>query len=110
MNVFEIHRQIVDDYSRYIRSFINISDPEIEQTVEESLSQGSLWPQPLLQFNPAYELVGKVEDVIASGLLHPDLRHIFKGYSCFGISATLSRWVCAVPTSLSLQARVQESH
>lgn len=83
MNVFEIHRQIVDDYSRYIRSFINISDPEIEQTVEESLSQGSLWPQPLLQFNPAYEQVGKVEDAIASGLLHPDLRHIFKGYSLF---------------------------
>ena len=83
MNVFEIHRQIVEDYSQYIRSFINISDPEIEQTVEEALSKGSLWPQPLLQFNPAYEQVGKVEEVIASGLLHDDLRHIFKGYSLY---------------------------
>ena len=83
MNVFEIHRQIVDDYSRYIRSFINISDPEIEQTVEETLSKGRLWPQPLLQFNPAYEQVGRVEDVIASGLLHGDLQHIFKGYSLY---------------------------
>ena len=83
MNVFEIHRQIVNDYSQYIRSFINISDPEIERTVKESLSKGRLWPQPLLQFNPAYEQVGRVEDVIASGLLHDDLRYIFKGYSLY---------------------------
>lgn len=83
MNVFEIHRQIVEDYSQYIRSFINISDPEIERTVEGALSKGSLWPQPLLQFNPAYEQVGRVEEVIASGLLHDDLRHIFKGYSLY---------------------------
>jgi len=29
MNVFDIHRRVVRDYGRYIRSFINISDPKI---------------------------------------------------------------------------------
>ena len=53
MNVFETHKQIVDDYDQYIRSFINIADPEIAQKVEASLSEGRLWPPPLLQFNPA---------------------------------------------------------
>ena len=48
MNVFDTHRQIVDDYAQYIRSFINISDPEIARKVEASLSEGRLWPQPLL--------------------------------------------------------------
>ncbi|MCY3985559.1 MAG: DEAD/DEAH box helicase [Candidatus Dadabacteria bacterium] len=81
MNIFDIHRQIVDDYADYIRSFINISDLEIKQKVEDSLSEGRLWPQPLLQFNPAYKKVGTVEDVIASGLLHDDIQHIFEGYS-----------------------------
>ena len=52
MNVFDTHRQIVADYTQYIRSFINISDSEIASTVEASLSEGRLWPQPLLQFNP----------------------------------------------------------
>ena len=83
MNVFDTHRQIVDDYAQYIRSFINISDPEIAREVEVSLSERRLWPQPLLQFNPAYEQVGTVEKVIASGLLHDDVRHIFDGYSLY---------------------------
>ncbi len=83
MNVFDTHKQIVDDYAQYIRSFINISDPEIAQTVEDSLSEGRLWPQPLLQFNPAYEQAGIVDAVVASGLLHDDVRHIFDGYSLY---------------------------
>lgn len=83
MNVFETHSQIVDDYAQYIRSFINISDPEIARTVEASLAEGRLWPQPLLQFNPAYEHAGSVEEVITSGLLHEDMRHIISGYSLY---------------------------
>ena len=83
MNVFDTHRQIVADYARYILSFINISDQAIEHTVEDSLSEGRLWPQPLLQFNPAYEQAGTVDEVIASRLLHDDVRHIFDGYSLY---------------------------
>ena len=83
MNVFDTHRKIVDDYARYIRSFINISDPGIARKVEDSLSAGSLWPEPLLQFNPAYEQAGTVEEVIDSGLLHNDIRHIFDGYTLY---------------------------
>ena len=29
MNVFEVHKSIIADYERYIRSFITISDPTI---------------------------------------------------------------------------------
>ena len=83
MNVFDAHGQIVDDYARYIRSFINISDPEIARTVERSLAEGRLWPEPLLQFNPSYEQVGTIEEVAGSGLLHDDVRHIFEGYSLY---------------------------
>ena len=42
-----------------------------------------LWPQPLLQFNPAYEQAGTVDEVIALRLLHDDVRHIFDGYSLY---------------------------
>ena len=58
MNVFETHAKIVSDYASYIRSFINIADADIRHVVEDELSRGKLWPQPLLQFNPAYELSG----------------------------------------------------
>ena len=47
------------------------------------LSEGRLWPQPLLHFNPAYEQVGTVEEATASGLLHDDARHIFGELSLY---------------------------
>ena len=83
MNVFNIHWEVVNDYKKYIHSFINISDSKIKEEVENSLSKGRLWPQPLLQFNPAYEQSGSVDEAVSSGLLHDDTRHIFAGYSLY---------------------------
>lgn len=53
MNIFQTHSRIVNDYAAYIRSFLNIADPKIKEHVEEKLSTGKLWPEPLLQFNPS---------------------------------------------------------
>ena len=69
MNVFDTHRQIVGDYAEYIHSFTDTSDPEIERAVKDWLSEGRLWPQPLLQFNPAYEQAGTIEVAITAGKL-----------------------------------------
>jgi len=38
---------------------------------------------PLLQFNPAYELAGSVKDIAQTGLLHHAMPDIFKGYSLY---------------------------
>ncbi len=81
MNVFEVHRRIIDDYSRYIRSFIRIDDAEIRQVVHDELTKGKLWPEPLLQFNPAFKSAGKVADLAGSGVLHRDVGDVFTGYS-----------------------------
>ena len=67
MNVFDLRDCVVTDYASYIKSFINIADPEISRTVHSALTDGKLWPDPLLQFNPAYEQVGSVESIAASG-------------------------------------------
>ena len=83
MNVFDIHSKIVRDYASYIRSFINISDPAIGQKVDAALAEGKLWPEPLLQFNPAYELAGSITEIAKTGLLHGAITDIFKGYSLY---------------------------
>jgi len=57
MNVFEVHSRIIDDYARYIRSFIRIDDDEIRWTVEVELAKGKLWPEllpPRRTFQPAF--------------------------------------------------------
>jgi hypothetical protein len=83
MNVFDTHAKIVGDYARYIRSFINIADPAIQQTVDAALAQGTLWPEPLLQFNPAYDMAGSVAQIAKNETLHSAIADIFKGYSLY---------------------------
>jgi hypothetical protein len=73
MNVFQTHSRIIEDYKTYICSFLNIADPKIREKVEEELDKGKLWPEPLLQFNPSFEIVGKVADLSKAGLLHLDV-------------------------------------
>ena len=77
MDIFKTHTQIVADYATYIRSFLNISDEAILNEVEKTLAQGKLWPQPLLQFNPSFEMFGDLDDVAAHGVpLHPGIKHV----------------------------------
>jgi hypothetical protein len=83
MNIFETHSRIVSDYASYISSFIKISDPKIREVVEGELSQGKLWPEPLLQFNPAFEIAGGIDLLAESEGFHPDLRHIFSEYKLY---------------------------
>ncbi len=83
MNIFQTHARIVKDYENYISSFLNIADQGIKQHVEDELKQGKLWPEPLLQFNPAFEMSGSVSDLAHSGLIHKELADIFKGYSLY---------------------------
>lgn len=83
MNVFQTHSRIVSDYATYIRSFLKIADPKIRDVVEGELSKGKLWPEPLLQLNPSFEMFGSLDDLVAAGTLHPDIRDIFKGYKLY---------------------------
>mgnify|MGYP001551152979 CR=1 FL=1 len=83
MDIFKTHAQIVDDYATYIRSFLKISDEAIRAKVEDELGKGKLWPQPLLQFNPSFEMFGRLDDLTAKGTLHADLQDIFKGYQLY---------------------------
>ncbi len=83
MNIFETHSRIVSDYASYISSFIKISDPKIREVVEGELSQGKLWPEPLLQFNPAFEIAGGIDLLAESDGFHPDLHHIFSEYKLY---------------------------
>lgn len=83
MDIFKTHAQIVDDYATYIRSFLKISDEAILAKVEDELAKGKLWPEPLLQFNPSFEMFGQLEELTANGTLHADLRDIFKGFQLY---------------------------
>ncbi len=57
---------------------MRIRDPLIQAYVQESLDSGTLWPDPLLQLNPAFEPGGTINGLVDSGVLHPECQRIFR--------------------------------
>jgi ATP-dependent helicase YprA (DUF1998 family) len=78
MDAFEIRRQLINDYSTYVRSFIKIRDRQIDQRVQEELDSGLLWPDPLIQLNPAFEPGDSMDGLVAEGILHEECGRIFR--------------------------------
>lgn len=78
MNVFELRERLIADYSAYIRSFIRIRDPRVDGLVKSCLDEGLLWPDPLIQLNPAFQYAGTIDDLVQSGLLHPECGRVFR--------------------------------
>lgn len=83
MNIFEAHGDIVGDYREYIESFIHIADTRIADRVRAELGSGKLWPDPLIQFNPAFESAGDIDDVVQRLGLHKGLSAAFRGFTLY---------------------------
>lgn len=83
MDSFSFHSEVIDEYARYVRSFIEIKDDRIRETVEDALSGQSMWPHPLVQFNPAYATIQHVDALCDEGILHSRLKDVFSGFNLY---------------------------
>lgn len=95
MNAFDLHKSIIHDYSTYIKSFIDIKDARIREKVLEELNSGHLWPEPLIQFNPSYQLGEKLEVLTSQKILHPSLKDIFAGMQLYKHQVDALKLGCA---------------
>jgi ATP-dependent helicase YprA (DUF1998 family) len=83
MNILHFHEKLIENYKRYIQSFINIKDPVIREFVDKEIQDKRLWPEPLIQFNPTFEKGKTIEELTKSGIIHPELNKIFTGYQLY---------------------------
>lgn len=72
MNILNIHQEILSGYRSYIESFIEIFDDDIRLEVEGRLEDGTLWPEPLVQFNPAYQRALSIDNLVQEKTLCPE--------------------------------------
>ncbi|HDN74039.1 MAG TPA: DEAD/DEAH box helicase, partial [Archaeoglobus sp.] len=77
MDIFNVLDSVMQHYKLYVKSFLKISDERIRKFVYEKLEQKFLWPDPLIQLNPAFEEGHTVKELVEMGYLHPDLGIIF---------------------------------
>jgi ATP-dependent helicase YprA (DUF1998 family) len=78
MDVFKLHQSLMGDYSSYIHSFINIRDRRMSDFIKDSLERGMLWPEPLIQLSPSFELAENIDELVGDGVLHKACQDIFR--------------------------------
>src|SRR5579875_2300170 len=54
IDVFELRDRVVEEYREYVKSFITIADERLAAFAREQLERGTLWPDAILQLNPAF--------------------------------------------------------
>jgi len=77
LDIFNLRDEVIGDYRRYIESFLKIRDPRVQEFVDEELERGELWPDPLVQLNPAYKSGSTVTELVQRDILHPDCNRYF---------------------------------
>ncbi len=78
MDVFKLRNDLVDDYRRYVESFLDIEDPTLQERVAEEMDSGLLWPEPKIGLNPSFEGGASVEKLSDKGVLDDACREIFR--------------------------------
>ncbi len=78
MKIFDYREHLVSEYASYVKSFITIADERIRSKVDETLEKGLLWPEPLIQLNPAFEPGEWIDELDKAGTLHPECTKIFR--------------------------------
>jgi len=80
MDVFALRNRVVADYKSYIESFVRIRDGQIDQFVRDKFASGALWPDPILQLNPAYESGGTLDELANLGIVQPGTAKYFRKF------------------------------
>jgi ATP-dependent helicase YprA (DUF1998 family) len=78
LNVFTLRDRLTSDYADFIQSFIEIRDARIRGRVADELDRGLLWPDPIIQLNPAFEPGEWIDELAEQGVLHDECRRIFR--------------------------------
>ena len=77
MNIFSLRDKTISDYEAFLKSFLKINDKGIRDFVDKELSNGVLWPDSILQLNPAYKFGSTIKELCDKQILHPDCANFF---------------------------------
>lgn len=78
MDVFDLRKKVIGEYADYVGGFVTIRDPRLRAHVHAEMEPGVLWPQPLLQLNPAFEPGESLAALVEAGALHRGCLEIFR--------------------------------
>lgn len=83
MDILNFHAKLIANYKSYIQSFLNIKDKGIDSFVDKKIHQKTLWPEPLVQFNPTFENGNSFQTLVRGGFLNEIVGNIFDDFELY---------------------------
>lgn len=80
---FRLHDDIMSQYKSFANSFVDIDDPQILEALKAYDDEKSMWPDPLIQFNPSYLEGCSLKQLVDEGLLDSKKDIIFNGFHLY---------------------------
>lgn len=77
MDVFRLREAVVGEYRNYVESFVHVLDPRIRDFVRQQLDAGELWPDAVLQLNPAFETDQTLGELARSSVITEETARFF---------------------------------
>lgn len=78
MDVFDLDQTLVEDYTRFSRSFTQIRAQDIASQVNAIYATRRFWPEPLISLNPHFERDASIDALVADRSLHTDTGKVFR--------------------------------
>jgi ATP-dependent helicase YprA (DUF1998 family) len=78
VDIFNFRNLLTRDYSEYARSFIHVTTHDVANRVQKAFDTQELWPEPLVQLNPAFATGASVPDLVKGDKLHPLCADVFR--------------------------------
>lgn len=83
MDAFITHNSIIANYRNYLSSFLSIADERIQQEVRKAFEGNGFIPEPLVQFNPAYQIGESLNKLAEEKKINDRLPRVFGSYNLF---------------------------
>ena len=77
LDVFQLRDTVVNEYRDYVQSFVRVLDGRIDEFVGRRLEEGELWPDAVLQLNPAFEMDQTLGGLADAGIIMPETARFF---------------------------------
>ncbi|MGH3243420.1 MAG: DEAD/DEAH box helicase [Spirillospora sp.] len=78
MDVFGVHDRLIEDYSAFTSSLVQVRDGKIAAHLRDEGKDKVRWPDPWLSLNPNFEPGGPVAELVEQGVLHPYCGRFFR--------------------------------
>lgn len=77
LDIFALRDAVVGEYRDFVTSFVRVREPRLRAFVEHELSSGRLWPEAILELNPAFARGHTLGELVREGTIREETARFF---------------------------------